>query len=454
MGRTKRYRCLRKSERNMSQLPDSQVHHDLIKFLSNRGWRNENGLTVSSFSMTGRGLYAKKGINENDMIIELPFKCLISYFTIESDNKFIDLFNKEELDNLKGVFSFQALLAFYLSYQIILADNSEWIEYIKTLPEDFSVPYFCKKSELYQLPDYILEKVVEQNNVIKTNYQHLNNILNKNSTIGDKITIDIFKFAYFACNSRSVYVKSSSFLPLVDHDLIFKELLSDEPNMALAPMLDLLNHSDKAATRCQLSYSEGFIENNVTKIMNDEIKLTYMLFTSNSRKKYEQIFINYGTYNNTKLLIEYGFILPNNEMDFLEFTLEDINNYIKSDNELRLMPIPKHKYKFIRDHNLDQQMYIDMNDGLNHNFQAVLAILLIPQNIYNLTQVAFGDELNFNDIKEHAVEIIKKKRIDVEKMFNGLKSQGELSKSAQTCLEYFHESQNLIDKVLNLIEVL
>lgn len=456
MGRTKRYRCLKKRLRNTSQSPDCNIHHDLMKFLVNHGWKNESRLAVSSFKNTGRGLYSKSGLMENDTIIDLPFKCLISHYTIEFDKEFKNIFDDEKIRDKKGTISFQSLLAFYLTYNIVLEDKSPWHVYIKTLPADFSTPYFCKKSELYHLPDYILEKVVEQNNIIKSNYQHLKDILDSQNSNGihEKMSLELFKYAYFVCNSRSVYINSKSFDPLVDHEPFFKELCSDECNMALAPMLDLLNHSDKATTRCQLSHCDRFIENNAAKIRNDEIKISYMLYTSNLWKKYDEIFINYGTYNNTKLFIEYGFVLPNNEMDFLEFTLEDINNYIKSHNELKFMPIPKHKYKFIRDHNLDQQMYIDTNDGLNHNFQAVLAILLLPQNLYNLTQVAFGDELNFNDIKVYAVEVIKRKRADVEKMFNGLKSCTELSKSAQTCLEYFCESQNLIDKVLNFIEVL
>jgi hypothetical protein len=115
------------------------------------------------------------------------------------------------------------------------------------------------------------------------------------------------------------------------------------------------------------------------------------------------------------------------------------------------MVVPKHKYKFIRDHNLDSQLYIDINDGLNHNFKAILAILLLPQNLYNLTQVAFGDELDFNDVREHAVEIVLNKKKEIEKLYKALEKEEELSQSALMCLEYFKECILLIDRVVEFL---
>lgn len=441
MGRTNRYRKVRKSRMNF--VTDPQIHHDLVKFLVSHGWTNENRLTVSSFHNTGRGLYAKKNLLENDVIIELPIECMLSILSIENDQQFIELFDIEKMKDFVGQLTFQALLAFYLCHHERLDAKSEWFTYIKTLPKTFSVPYFCKKSELYHLPDNLLKHVVDQNNAIKKNFDIITKVL-KNP---EEIHLDAFKNKYFACNSRSVYLNWKSLEPLVDFP-IFKDLLIDDPKMALAPMLDLLNHSDRAKSSCQLSYADSFIERNVQKFKSKECKLTYQLMTKSSFKKYEQIFINYGTHNNTKLLIEYGFIICDNQMDFLEFSLEDVNNYIKSHSELKLMTVPKHKYKFIRDHNLDDQLYIDLNDGLNHNFQAILAILLLPHNLYNLTQVAFGDELNFDDVKDFAIELINFKKNEFEKLQNGLEKEEPLSESATMCLEYYKETIRFIEKVL------
>lgn len=445
MGRTQRIRQKRQKLAKSSP----SVHHDLLKFLSTFGWKNPNYLTVTNFPGTGRGLRAKVNLSEHELLIELPLESMISNVTIQNDAEFVELFNAGELESAKSSVNFQSLLALYLLHQKNKSEASRWAPYIKTLPESFSVPYFCQKLELYSLPETLLEKVVEQNNTIKKNFEELTRILNPE--VRATFSLNDFKWAFFVCNSRSVFINGKSLEPLVD-ELNFKELLSDSPNMALAPLLDLLNHSDQAMTKSQLTLSEGFIAKYHEKIKARQLHLSYQLFTLKPVRKHDQIFINYGTYNNTKLLLEYGFIIPDNQFDFLEFSLSDVNNYIKRHPELRTLQIPKHKYKFIRDHDLDQQMYIDINDGLNHNFQAVIAILLVPQNIYNLTQVAFGDELHFCDIKIHAMEIMKQKKIDLEKMCEDLGRRSELSGSGGACCEYFKESAKLIGRVLEITE--
>lgn len=443
MGRTKRARHLRKLK---SDRPSPSIHHDLYKFLSLRGWKNENRLTVSTFPLTGRGLKAKCDLSQHDLIIDLPHQCMISILTLESDEEFVELF--KDLENATATVPFQALLALYVQHQKLKGDSSEWSAYIKTLPEAFSTPFFCKKSELYCLTENILEKIVEQNQTIKKSFKDLTELLTP--VRRDDFDLETFKWAYFVCNSRSVYIKGKSLQPLVDFPK-FKELVSDSPNMALAPLLDLLNHSDQALTTSQLTHNELSIEKNATKILSGEVSLNYQLFTAAPVKKYNQIFINYGNHNNTKLLVEYGFIVPENQFDFLEISLEDINSYIKSHLVMRTLLIPKHKYKFIKEHELEKQMFIDLNDGINHNFQVVLSILLIPENVYNLTQVAFGDEMNFDNIRHHAIEILKKKKFDFEKLIEGL-TKHALSQSAEACLEYFRHSIKLVDKVLNSVD--
>lgn len=41
----------------------------------------------------------------------------------------------------------------------------------------------------------------------------------------------------------------------------------------------------------------------------------YEIRTHNTYRKYDQVFISYGAHNNTHLLLEYGFTLPNNPHD-------------------------------------------------------------------------------------------------------------------------------------------
>lgn len=428
---------------------DQSTCYDLLKFLSSRKWTNETQLKISNFPDTGRGLHSKVALEKHDLIIELPYDCLISYQTIENDRDFVNLFrNDDGVKGAKPMITFQGLLSLYVCHQKNLSEKSKWSAYMKTLPTSFSTPYFCTKPELYFLPESLLLKVVEQNDAIKSNFNKLMSIMKEE--LQKNFTLESFKWAYFVCNSRSVYINSGCLMPLVD-DVNFKHLLLDLPNMALAPFLDLFNHSDDAVTSSQLSQSEKGVELNVEQIKSKEVQMNYQLYTQMPVEKNEQIFINYGTYNNTKLLLEYGFIIPNNKLDFMEFSLNDINNYIKGHLELKMIIIPKHKYKYIQDHELDKQLYIDTLDGLNHNFQAILAMLLIPRNVYNLNEVAFGDYVHFEEIQEYAIDIVNVKRSDFEKFIQGLEKLENLSESAKVCAAYYKDCIAYIDKVLELL---
>lgn len=441
MGRTKRHRKQRYRYKEENSIPSS-VHHELLKFLANSsGWENENRLTISSFPSTGRGLRCKKKLSADDVIIELPLSSMISLVNIENDESFQEIFDQDMLVELTGSINFQALLALFLQNEMTKSAQSNWIHYLRTLPKSFTNPLFCKKSELYFLPDSILQKIVEQNELIKRNFQLLMKAIKVE--YHERFTLDMFKWSFFVCNTRSVFV-NSKLLDQVCERRMFKEILSDSPNMALAPLLDLLNHSCEAETKNQLIHR---------KCNSDKTEIFYQLQTLKPVKKHQQIFINYGTFNNTKLLIEYGFFLCDNRVDFLEFSLDDINNYIKSHCDLRAITIPKHKYKFIRDHELDQQIFIDTSDGLSHNFQAILSILLLPRNMYNLEQVAFGDDISFEAIKTHAKGILEMRKLEFEQFIDGLEhlANDELSESGKVCIDFFHESIKFIDKVLKLI---
>lgn len=432
MGRTTRQRKRHK----ITIKDENKFSYELFKFLSEKGWRNESQLTVKSFPLTGRGLNSKCKLSENDMIIDLPISSMITIVNLENDEEFHKLFDLDALQSLTKSINFQSLLALYLQNEMLKKTESYWKSYIETLPTKFTTPFFCNKSELYFIPDFILMKVVEQNGMIKRNFEELMKVVKLEYRLS--FTLSDFKWAYFVCNTRSVFL-NSNVLQSLCHNEIFKEILSDSANMALAPLLDLLNHSSEASTKNQLSGSNT--------------NISYQLQTLKPIKKYEQIFINYGVYNNTKLLVEYGFIVPDNQVDFLEFSLEDVNNYIKNHKELKFMTIPKHKYKFIRDHDLEQQIFIDLVDGLSHNFKAILCILILPENLYNLEQVAFGDEINFERIKFHATNILERKKIDFQEFIVKLEHLEDLSDSGEVCIRFFRESINFIDKVLKLISI-
>jgi hypothetical protein len=246
-------------------------------------------------------------------------------------------------------------------------------------------------------------------------------------------TMAEFAAAYFAVNSRSVFVEPAVLKNLPGHEKL-RAVLSDEPTMCLAPFLDLINHNPVVNTRPEFTTKDG--------------ELTYALYSATKFRKYEQVFINYGSHNNTKLLLEYGFIVPNNPHDFIELTLQDITNYIKLDPELRALPIPRQKFVFIKEHNLHEQLFFDLTDGMSHNLVVVLTILFVEKNIHNMRQIAFGQSYDTETVAAIGLRFVDYKRDELEQFRAGLTKLGDtVSPSAIVCIEYFEECSKFLLKI-------
>lgn len=84
--------------------------------------------------------------------------------------------------------------------------------------------------------------------------------------------------------------------------------LSDVNNLALAPYIDMFNHSPLSSVRATVNHLNG----------------TYTIFTDNLFKKHSEVFINYGPHSNTKLFLEYGFIVPSNPQDSVYLSAKEI----------------------------------------------------------------------------------------------------------------------------------
>ncbi|KAJ1954904.1 hypothetical protein GGI12_005686, partial [Dipsacomyces acuminosporus] len=78
--------------------------------------------------------------------------------------------------------------------------------------------------------------------------------------------------------------------------------ISSDDNIALAPILDFLNHSEKAST----------------SIHFDEKTRCFSIKTHRSYAKGQEVFITYGPHENGMMLAEYGFVLADNPYQSLE----------------------------------------------------------------------------------------------------------------------------------------
>ncbi|XP_055911189.1 SET domain-containing protein 4 [Eupeodes corollae] len=443
MGRTKRLRSIKKRNQNIvAEKCDSAI--SLYHYMRQFGWKNEKKLTCLNFSTTGRGLCSKMTILEEDPIIRLPLEAMITIATLENDQDFRDL--TEDLANFDTKVYFQSLLALYVLFQKH-SNDSQFRQYIESIPSSFSTPYFCQSDELYFLPEIVLLQSVDQNRKIRESYTAMQTALGSKlcpccglQYFKEVFTLKDFKWAYFAVNSRSVFVNDYEIQPLVkDASRAWvKKILCDKPDMALAPFLDLFNHSDAALT-------EPLIE-------KEDNHLHYQLITKNSYQPYEQIFISYGNLTNLKLFTEYGFSLDDNSNDYFEITLVDIEALIKTEAKFKGVFFHSNKFKFIREHNLNDQMFIHATDGLSHNLQVVLYLIFKePSHFPNvLNQTAFGSSVVFEQSVEDEARLLCLFKIkEYQSFVDSLVKLKELSSSGQASVVFLKHSISYLQKYLD-----
>jgi ATP-binding cassette subfamily B (MDR/TAP) protein 7 len=338
--------------------------------------------------------------------------------------------------------AFQSLLAFYMCYQKTLGEASEWSAYLNALPKSYSNPYFCTDVESFQLPDSMHQAVHKQKTIIAGSFTELLELLKDDQK--HIVDFESFEWAYFTCSTRCFFVDSAILKPLCGS--FFKRVLEDQPNSAMVPYFDFFNHSD-VGTRAELSTTARVVARNRETIRNGEMSLRYQLFTDTPFNKNEQIFINYGTFNNTKLLLEYGFYIPGNHKDFIEFTYEDIKHYLQTQSELKFLTIQKEKDIFIEDNHLDRNLTANLVDGLSQNFLTILAILLAEEDS-NLAEIAFSENFYYRKIQRFAVDFLNRQHFEYQNLSNSLRNLMFLSESGEMCAAYFDECSRMIEKAL------
>ncbi|XP_021344112.1 SET domain-containing protein 4-like, partial [Mizuhopecten yessoensis] len=174
-------------------------------------------------------------------------------------------------------------------------ESSFWYPYINILPKKYTTPSFFSETELNLLPKTVRSRASTEISKVHTAFKLVTDFIRSCwPELAPVITLPDFLWAWYSVNTRSVYYK---------HNLC-EEFLADGNHLALAPFLDLLNHSYDA---------------NITAAFNVNSNC-YEIQTENTYRKYDQVFISYGNHDNAHLLVEYGFVLPNNPNDAVEFS--------------------------------------------------------------------------------------------------------------------------------------
>ena len=218
-------------------------------------------------------------------------------------------------------------------------------------------------------------RTLEQKNKVDKSFSKISLLVNKSNEMNFKL--DEYAWAWFTVNTRAVYFKDSNYQKYPNTCQV--DLGDDHENLALAPFLDLFNHSSKADVEAGFNLQHKVSES------------YYTIKTNTKYRKYDQVFINYGPHCNLRLYLEYGFSEENNDNDFIPVTAAEVIDIFISNQELSSEDIfVQNALAMVEKTKLHENLRID-NNGPSWN---VAALFYVMNNIYCSMKTMNNGSLN------------------------------------------------------------
>ncbi|XP_028037379.1 SET domain-containing protein 4 [Bombyx mandarina] len=456
MGRTKRKRR-QKISRSFCTCGANEELILLNTWLKKNGVRRKKELALAVFSDTGRGVLTKKRIRPGDELISLPLNLTINVSTILMDRAFCSIFLENKipcLSTYKKTVSFQSLLAFYLTYLKAQGIKTKWHIYLKNLPQEYTVPYFLPNEIKCNVDPEILDVISNQKCVIETTYNIFFQLLKTCKNSCDSVSMvqkhfcmSLYEWAYFTVNTRCVYIDLSKIIDLKNVENNLLNIISDNTNISLCPYLDMINHSPCARNETKLLVNKD-IENVKVKDLKDELFLdvTFSIYTKNFFDAHSQVFICYGDSHNLKLITEYGFCIPKNDLDYVSFPFDIVLQYFNT----RSIKVSLEQINFIHSHGLNKDLHID-SKGLSYNFYGLLMVIkYYHEKNKDISRLIYSAAICSNDSKLN--ELVKPMAVDkcnlISNSVNELKKSGCEAVELMNCIELMCQYIGILEKFI------
>lgn len=395
-----------------------------MKFLHKRGF--DCVLRPADFIDTGRGLQAHEIIKPDELIISLPEDCLITTSTV------LDGYLGPYIKSWKPRLSPLLVLCVFLVCEQHRGEDSDWFAYINILPATYTCPAYFSDDVIALLPASIQRRALDQRETVKdlhsSNqdfFRSLQPILSRTAEV--VLTYEALRWAWCSVNTRSVFLSRTP-----------SHFLSGQDVCALAPFLDLLNH------RPDVQVSASF--NHVTAC--------YEIRSVAGVQRYQQAFINYGSHDNQRLLIEYGFVASGNP-----------NSVVYVDTELLQQVLGgavDHKVKFLRENNFSDNLTVSI-DGPSWRLMTVLRVLALPQSSYPHWKAVLLGQSVCEDSEQWAVRtawtlcqsLLQDTKASMEKISSLLQHCDEPTKEQLGVVESLRqEEQNILDSCMRELHVI
>lgn len=456
MGRTQRKRKQNK-ERNFRTCDDEKDLILLNTWLSGQGIRRNDKLVLAVFDDTGRGVLTKRKIRAGEELINLPLNSTINVITILTDIPFCSIFLENQTQCLiehKQSVSFQSLLALYLTYLKVQESETKWHLYLNSLPREYTVPYFLPSNIQCDVHSDIQTVVLKQKDIIRTSYNIFDHILRSSTSknnfvqnLKENFEMAVYEWAYFTVNTRCVFMDLTNVLNLKNVSNTILVLINDNTKISLCPYLDMINHSPTARNETKLMVQKNMQNVNIVNLDQDLFsEVWFSIYTKNNFEAFTQVFICYGDSHNLKLITEYGFFLPDNDLDYFSFVFEDIVSYLST----KSIKLSQEQSSFITNHGLNKDLYIDSR-GLSFNLYGLLMVVKYyydrSRDVSRLLYSAAVCSSN-KDLNDLITPLVQDKVENIKESINRLRSNDNRCVILSNCVGLMCQYVNLLEKFI------
>ncbi|KAI8611639.1 hypothetical protein BC830DRAFT_1068611 [Chytriomyces sp. MP71] len=234
-------------------------------------------------SKTGRGLMATRRIEAGDAIVRIASTFLITVATAA------DVLRNEAVNSLNE----HCALALFMAKMRFASvqERGMWHAYVDITPRDFDTCAANLPVELLALltPEV---RLLAQRQVAKMESDYVE------ASAVISVSKDDFKWGWYSVNTRCITLSTSmgsNSTKSVPHNPGVRK----EPSIALAPFLDLLNHTTNAKIHADFNPANNAFE----------------IIALEPVERGSECFIAYGPHDNAFLLAEYGFVVREAEVD-------------------------------------------------------------------------------------------------------------------------------------------
>jgi len=247
---------------------------------------------------TGRGLLARRDINEGDELLEIPLKMCITKLSSRK------CFGQEIIHN--GMNEYLAI-ALQLIHEYYMNDKKSWYQpYLEVLPkvDEVNPTFLWSEEDLKFLEGSPVIAATKSLQIkLQREYDALlggeDGLCNTHPKLFPKEVFNMEKWlwAFTQLFSRAVRLRSTK----------------QGETLALVPYADLINHSP---------FSGAYLDaREIGSWIFTEEAEEVILYADRSYRKMEQIYISYGPKSNADLLLLYGFALERNPFNSVDVTV-------------------------------------------------------------------------------------------------------------------------------------